>query len=154
MPLTDTLNSRESALLLNPSLHVHKTRVLLLQRLDVGLVTLLAEPANHDAELGHHVLEEATEEAKRAVETRASLLLEDFTDLRRVELVAGQADRFMVVLLRAAEGELGEDANVGSRYPLQWLVAESVAERCHENLGGETGSQVVHEGNCQSLLVK
>lgn len=114
--------------------------MLLLQRRNISLVALCAEPADHDTQLGDHVLEEAAEEAERAVKTGASLLLEDFADLCRVELVAGQAKRFVVVLLRAAEGELGENANVRSRHPLQWLVAESVAQSSHKDLGGEAGS--------------
>jgi len=143
------LNSRKSALLFDPSLHVHQTRVHLLQRLDISLVAIGAEPADHDAQLSDHVLEDAAEEAKRAVETGAGLLLEDLADLRRVELVARQAQSFVVVFLRAAEGQLGESANVGCRDPLQGLVAEGVAEGSHEDLGGEAGGEVVHESDCE-----
>jgi hypothetical protein len=142
------LHSRESALLLDPSLHIHQARVHLLQALDISLVAISAEPANHDTQLGNHVLEHAAEEPESTVETRAGLLLEDLTDLGRVELVAGQAEGFVVVFLRAAEGQLGEGANVGRGDPLQGFVAEGVAQGGHEDLGGEAGGEVVHEGDC------
>ena len=143
------LDSRESTLLLNPSLHIHQTRVHLLQSLDISLVPISTKPANHNTQLGDHVLEDAAEETESAIETGAGLLLEDLADLGRVELVAREAEGFVVVFLRAAEGQLGEGADVGRGDPLQGFVAEGVAQGGHEDLGGEAGGEVVHEGDCK-----
>jgi len=114
---------------------------------NIRLVTLRAEPVDHHAQLGHHVLQEAAQEPEGAVQAGAGLVLEGLGDLLRVELVASQTDGFVVVLLGLLEREECEVADVCRCDPLEWLVAEGVAEGGHEDLAGEAGGEVVHEGH-------
>ena len=127
--------------------------MLFLQCRNISLVALLAEPPDHDTQLSDHVLEHAAEEAESTVQARAGLLFEDFANLCRVELVAGQTEGPVVVFGWVGEGELGEDADVCGGDPLKGFGAEGVAKGGHEDLGWEAGGEVVHEGDCESLLV-
>lgn len=138
-PRPNSRLSSKRTFLLNPRLQVHQTRVHLLQLRNVSLVPIAPEPVDHRPELRDHVFQDAAQEPERAIHRLAGLVLKRLGQLLVGELVTSQTVSLLVELLRALEGELGEDANVLCGDPLVGLGAKGLAHGGHEHLGREAG---------------
>lgn len=136
---------RKRTLRLQPGRKGLQFGIHLPQRLDVGVVADVAEPAEHQPKVLDHPQQEEHEERVRRRQVGAGLVLEDGPELRVRQVVAGQRERFARPLGAVDECLRGEEANVRRRHQLQRFALQHRVVGGREHLAVEVGRQVLHE---------